>query len=124
MDPTLLAAIIFIVSAWVCYSIGVWGEKLTGKLRLWHLIFFWIGFAADTTGTTLMSRMSGAFQFNIHGISGVAAIALMLVHAGWASAVLARKNQSAILSFHRFSVFVWVVWQIPFLTGVILAMRA
>ena len=124
MDPTLLAAIIFIVSAWVCYSIGVWGEKLTGRLRPWHLVFFWIGFAADTTGTTLMSSLSGAFKFNIHGISGVAAILLMLIHAVWASAVLVRRNRPAILSFHRFSVFVWVVWQIPFLTGVVLAMRA
>lgn len=124
MNPALLSAIVFIVSAWVCYSIGVWGEKFTGRLRPWHLRFFWIGFAADTTGTTLMSRISGAFAFNLHGVSGVGAIALMLVHAVWATAVLVRRNQRAILSFHRFSVFVWVVWQIPFLTGVILAMRA
>ena len=124
MDSTLLSAIGFIVTAWVCYSIGVWGEKLSGRLRRWHLIFFWLGFAADTTGTTLMSRISGTFAFNLHGVSGVAAIVLMLVHAVWASAVLFRSDQSAILSFHRFSVFVWIVWQVPFLTGAILAMRA
>ena len=124
MEPLLLAAIIFIVSAWVCYSVGVWGEKLTGRLRRWHLAFFWIGLVADTTGTTLMSRLSGAFKFNIHGITGVAAIVLMLVHAVWATIVLLRRDDPAILSFHRFSVFVWVIWQVPFLTGVVLAMRA
>ena len=122
MDPLLLTSIILMVSALICYSIGVWSEKLAGRLKAWHLIFFWIGFAADTSGTTLMSRLSGMFTLSVHSITGAAAILLMLAHAVWATVVLIRRDQRAIVGFHRLSIFVWMVWMIPFLTGLILAM--
>ena len=122
MDTLLLTSIILMVSALICYSIGVWSEKLAGRLKTWHLIFFWIGFAADTSGTTLMSRLSGMFTLSVHSITGAAAILLMLAHAVWATVVLIRRDQRAIVGFHRLSIFVWMVWMIPFLTGLILAM--
>ena len=43
MTLTLLFAIVCMILALTCYSIGVWGEKLSGKLKRWHLVFFWIG---------------------------------------------------------------------------------
>ncbi len=122
MDTLLLTSIILMVSALICYSVGVWSEKFAGRLKTWHLIFFWIGFAADTSGTTLMSRLSGMFTLSVHSITGAAAILLMFAHAVWATVVLIRRDQRAILGFHRLSVFVWMVWMIPFLTGLILAM--
>ena len=122
MDTLLLTSIILMVSALICYSIGVWSEKFAGRLKAWHLIFFWIGFAADTSGTTLMSRLSGMFTLSVHSITGAAAILLMFAHAVWATIVLIRRDQRAIVGFHRLSVFVWMVWMIPFLTGLILAM--
>ena len=122
MDPLLLTSIILMVSALICYSIGVWSEKLAGRLKAWHLIFFWIGFAADTSGTTLMSRLSGMFTLSVHSVTGAAAILLMLAHAVWATIVLIRRDQRAIVGFHRLSIFVWMVWMIPFLTGLILAL--
>ena len=122
MDTLLLTSIILMVSALICYSVGVWSEKFAGRLKTWHLIFFWIGFAADTSGTTLMSRLSGMFTLSVHSVTGAAAILLMLAHAVWATIVLIRRDQRAILGFHRLSVFVWMVWMIPFLTGLILAM--
>ncbi len=122
MDPTLLTSIILMVSALLCYSVGVWSEKFAGQLKAWHLIFFWIGFAADTSGTTLMSRISGTFALSVHSITGVTAILLMFAHATWATVVLVRRDQRAIVGFHRLSVFVWIVWMIPFLTGLVLAM--
>jgi uncharacterized repeat protein (TIGR03987 family) len=115
-------AIIFITSALVFYSIGVWGEKIVGRLKAWQLIFFWLGFVCDTTGTTLMTKIAGNFQFNIHGITGLAAIILMIIHAVWATITLVKKNENAIKNFHRFSLVVWFIWLIPFLSGMILAM--
>ena len=123
MTPTLLFAIACMILALTCYSIGVWGEKLSGKLKRWHLVFFWLGLAADTSGTTLMSVISGAFTFSIHGVTGIAAILLMVIHAIWATIVLIRRKERASLSFHKFSIFVWSVWLIPFLTGLVLAMK-
>jgi len=56
-------------SSLIFYTIGVWSEKLQSSLKRWHIIMFWIGLIFDTTGTTLMSKISGdVFQFNFHGI--------------------------------------------------------
>lgn len=115
-------AIVFITSALVFYSIGVWGEKIVGRLKPWQLVFFWLGFVCDTTGTTLMTKIAGNFQFNLHGITGLLAILLMIVHALWATITLVGKNENQLKSFHKFSLAVWFIWLIPYLSGVILAM--
>lgn len=118
----LIISIISMVLALICYSIGVWGERISGRLMKWNLIFFWIGFAFDTTGTTMMSIMSKKFQFDIHGVTGLLAILLMIFHAVWATIVLFNKNEKLISKFHKLSLFVWAVWLIPFITGMLLNM--
>jgi len=47
---------------------------------------------------------------------------LMIIHAIWATITLVRKNENAIKNFHRFSLTVWIIWLIPFLSGMVLAM--
>lgn len=118
----LTMSIITMILALICYSIGVWGEKISGRLSKWNLIFFWIGFIFDTAGTTTMSLMSNGFEFNIHGITGILAIILMLFHAIWATIVLINNNENLIVKFHKFSLFVWIMWLIPFMTGMISSM--
>jgi uncharacterized repeat protein (TIGR03987 family) len=118
----LVYAIVFITLALVFYTIGVWSEKLAGNLRRWHLGFFWLGFACDTTGTTLMEGLAGGWSFGFHSITGTLAILLMLVHAAWGSVVLAKKDQKTAAVFHRFSLTVWLVWLLPYLSGVIVGM--
>ncbi|GJM41528.1 MAG: membrane protein [Ardenticatenaceae bacterium] len=123
MTTTLIAAIIFMVSALTCYTIGVWSEKLAGTLKSWHLAFFWLGFIFDTVGTALMGRIAGSFSINIHSVLGALAILLMLVHALWATIILIRKDEEAAEGFHKFSIIVWVIWLIPFFVGLFIAMR-
>ena len=110
------APMIIISLALVFYSIGVWSERFQGVLKWWHLGFFWVGLVCDTWGTGLMLEMAGGLTFDLHGISGVLAIALMLVHAIWATIVLVRKDEQAIHTFHRFSVIVWIIWLLPYLS--------
>jgi uncharacterized repeat protein (TIGR03987 family) len=110
---------IIISLALVFYTIGVWGERIQGKLKVWHLVFFWLGLVCDTWGTGLMMEMAGGLTFDIHGVTGVIAILLMMVHAIWATIVLIRKDQKAILNFHKFSVVVWFIWLIPYLSPMI-----
>jgi uncharacterized repeat protein (TIGR03987 family) len=43
----------------------------------------------------------------------------MLIHAIWATLVLIRRDETAILKFHRFSLFVWFVWLVPYLSPMI-----
>jgi uncharacterized repeat protein (TIGR03987 family) len=111
MDP--LSSII-ITFALLFYSIGVWGERITGKLKPWYLVFFVLGLICDTWGTGLMLGMAGGMTFDIHGITGLIAIILMLIHAVWALVVLIRKDENAIANFHKFSVGVWFIWLIPY----------
>lgn len=119
----LAAAIVSITSALVFYTIGVWSERIQGELKKWHLIIFWIGFVFDTIGTTLMSKMvNGNFEFNFHGITGILAIVLMLFHALWATIVISKNNQTAKVNFHKFSLLVWIIWLIPFISGAIFGM--
>ena len=88
MSPILMFASLAITGALVLYTIGVFKERADGSLRGPHVVLFWLGLACDTTGTTLMSimaRTSAEAAPAIHGITGLAAILLMLFHAGWAS---------------------------------------
>jgi uncharacterized repeat protein (TIGR03987 family) len=119
-EATLAAALIFL--ALIAYSIGVWSERFAGRLKPWHLIFFWTGLAFDTVGTGIMVEMAEGLTMDLHGVTGVVAILLMAVHAAWATAVLIRRDEKAILSFHRFSVLVWTLWLIPFFSGMFIAM--
>jgi uncharacterized repeat protein (TIGR03987 family) len=122
MPAILIVSIVSISSALVFYTIGVWSEKLAGRLKPWHLILFWLGLVCDTTGTTLMGNIAGKMEFNIHGITGALAILLMLSHALWASIVLVKKEERAIRTFHNFSLFVWLMWLVPYFTGMAGAM--
>jgi uncharacterized repeat protein (TIGR03987 family) len=119
----LIYAITAISMALVFYTIGVWGEKIQGTLKKWHVLIFWIGLFFDTTGTALMGRIAGeGFKFNFHGITGVSAIFLMLFHAVWALYVIVRNDSEIKLKFHRLSIFVWIIWLIPYLSGIFVGM--
>jgi uncharacterized repeat protein (TIGR03987 family) len=115
----LILAIISITLALVLYTIGVWGERIQKILKPWHVIIFWFGFICDTTGTTLMNQMSENTNFlNFHAITGGLAIILMFSHALWATIVLIRNKETLLLNFHKFSLLVWIIWLIPYLSGI------
>lgn len=116
------SATIIITSALIFYSIGVWSERIAGRLKPWHLVFFVLGLICDTWGTGMMFEYVGGMAYDIHGITGLAAILLMLIHAAWALIVLVRKDEKAIQNFHKFSVFVWVIWLIPYFSPMLLGM--
>jgi len=119
-STTLIYAIVFINLACLLYTIGVWAERIQRRLKWWHTYFFVSGLVCDTIGTGAMGMLSGSlFKFSFHGITGNTAILLMLFHAVWAIVVLVKKNETMILKFHRFSVFVWIIWLIPMISGMV-----
>ena len=91
MDGT---ASVVITLALVFYTIGVWSERFAGRLKPWHLVFFWLGLACDTIGTGMMLDFAGGMTFDVHGLTGLLAILLMLVHATWATIVLLRPRRA------------------------------
>ena len=118
----LIYAIIFINLALVLYTIAVWSEKFQGTLKLWHLALFQLGLVCDVTGTLIMENISRnsavvAPGINLHGITGLIAVALMFIHAIWAAIVLFKNNEEMKLNFHKFSIIVWIIWLVPFISG-------
>ena len=127
MSGKLIVAIITITLALVFYTIGVWAEHRSRQLKKSHLIFFWLGLCMDTTGTILMGRIAKQSMFSgklsLHGITGSLAIILMIVHAIWATIVLAKNNEASAKNFHRFSIAVWAIWLVPYILGMVIGMR-
>lgn len=122
MSIQLVIASTAITAALVFYTIGVFGERRSGTLSRVHLGFFWGGLICDATGTTLMSgiaQQSGASGFGVHAVTGVLAIVLMLVHAGWATITYIRQNEKSMKRFHTFSTMVWLVWLVPYIIGML-----
>ena len=119
----IVFAVTAITLALVFYTIGVWSEKVQRSLKKWHLAMFWTGFVFDTTGTTLMSKIAGStFSINFHSMTGLLAILLMAVHAIWATSVLIKGGEVQKRSFHKFSILVWAIWLVPFVSGMIIGM--
>lgn len=114
MDPLALWGIILITGALLFYSIGVWGEFFKKNLLRIHVVFFWSGLLFDTIGTTLMIFMAEGIKLDLHSVSGAMAILLMLGHAIWATIVERSGTVIQKAQFHKYSLFVWLFWLIPF----------
>jgi len=123
MPPLVKTAVMLMFIAFACYTLGVWSAVFSRRLRPWHALLFWLGFSADTAGTELMRQMAGGFRWGFHTATGGLALLLMLLHAVWATTVLVRGNESRLRAFHRTSLIVWLIWLIPFITGLILGAR-
>jgi uncharacterized repeat protein (TIGR03987 family) len=120
--PIVAFAIASILAAAVLYTVAVFAERRAGRLKGWHLALFWAGFVFDTTGTTLMAEIAGGWKVDVHGLLGVTAIALMLVHCVWASVAMVLRQEKVLRQFTRFSVVVWILWMIALVTGFVLAL--
>lgn len=127
MEPLLAAAMAAISLALLFYTLGVFGERRAGMLKGRHLALFWLGFACDTTGTsimTVMAHQASAPQSPVHAVSGLLAISLMLFHAVWASVVIARNDERLRAGFHRLSICVWLFWLVPYGIGMLMGIPA
>lgn len=120
-----VAATVLITLALVFYSLGVWSERIARYLKPWHAAAFWTGFAFDVSGTSLMHLLAeGTFDLrDPHTLTGQIALWLMLIHAVWATRVVLAGSDEARTGFHRYSIFVWLVWLVPYFGGMALAIR-
>jgi uncharacterized repeat protein (TIGR03987 family) len=123
MPKAVWVATIFITLALGFYSGGVWSEKIAGRLKRWHVVLFWLGLVCDTAGTGIMLELAGGFGLDIHGLTGTLAILLMIGHAVWATVVVVRQAERALVNFHRLSLLVWAVWLVPYGTGFFASMH-
>jgi len=119
MTPFMILSTTLITLALVFYSLGVWAERIARYLKGWHVAAFWMGFAFDVSGTWTMTKLAdGPFNLmEIHTLTGQIALWLMLVHAGWATYVVRKKNEKIRIGFHRYSLIVWLIWLVPYFGG-------
>jgi uncharacterized repeat protein (TIGR03987 family) len=124
MSPLTILSTVLITLALVFYSLGVWAERIVRFLKPWHVWAFWTGFLFDVSGTYAMHLMAdGPFDLrDSHTLTGQLALWLMLAHALWASKVVKTGNDEARTGFHRYSLFVWLVWLVPYFGGMYLGM--
>jgi len=128
----LVASIVLITLALVAYTTGVWAEHRSGTLKWWHVIAFGVGLTCDASGTTVMAvtAVSGApthvdrnpLLEGVMATTGTLAIALMALHLGWAIVTMIRNNEATRRRFHQFSLVVWSIWLVPYVTGMLAAM--
>jgi uncharacterized repeat protein (TIGR03987 family) len=125
MSGILIFSFVTITLALIFYSIGVWSERISRYLKLWHVVTFWIGFSFDVTGTLAMHFISDN-PFDLtdpHTLTGQIALWLMLAHATWATMVVRKDHTVLRKNFHRYSLIVWLIWLIPYIGGMILGMQ-
>ena len=117
MPPLLLYAVILFTVALVLYTISVWSERLQRHLKTWHLVVFGLGVVTDAVATWLTIEFVGAIVFTPHAIFGFTSLCLMALHFIWAVAVYAGDRKAGMSQFHRFSLLVWSVWMLSYITG-------
>lgn len=125
MPKFLLISVILITLALIFYSLGVWSEHISRYLKMPHVVAFWIGFTFDVSGTLAMHYISDKpFNLlNLHTLTGQIALWLMFIHAVWATVVLRRGKEKDLMSFHRYSIIVWLIWLIPYFGGMYISMK-
>ena len=125
MTSLLIVSSILITLALIFYSLGVWAERIARFLKGWHVAAFWTGLIFDVSGTWAMSRLSaGPINFlNLHTLTGQIALWLMLIHAIWATVVVWKGSEAARTGFHRYSIFVWLIWLVPYFGGMYMGMK-
>lgn len=131
MSGLVLYGAVLFTFAFVFYSIGIWAEFFVKRLKPWHLAAFFFGVVCDSTATWFMAKYVGGMLLNLHGIVGMLGLGLMVAHFLWAAGVLLWSRRAphspaaerAITSFHRYSVAVWMIWMLAYLSGIYLGLQ-
>ena len=123
MPPLLLYAVLLFTIAMVLYTISVWGGRLQRHLKPWHLTLFAAGVTTDVIATWLTIEFVGSIVFTPHAIFGFISLFLMVLHLIWAIIVYAGDNRAGQKHFHRFSLMVWTVWMISYVTGFVTGLQ-
>jgi uncharacterized repeat protein (TIGR03987 family) len=124
MNTLLILSTILITLALVFYSTGIWAERFAKYLKGWHVAAFWTGFVFDVSGTLAMTRLAN-HSFNLlelHTLTGQIALWLMLIHATWATYVVKKGSVASRMTFHRYSLIVWLIWLVPYFGGMVMGM--
>lgn len=122
MSTLLFVAVILFTIAMALYSISVWAEFRSKYLKPWHVWMFLSGVVVDVLATALTYKAVGGLVFTLHAIMGFISLGLMIIHLIWATVTIIQNTPATLARFHKFSIFVWSMWMISYVSGFALGM--
>ena len=123
MPTIIIIAVISITAALLFYSVAVWWNWANKRLKVRHMILFWLGLATDLLGTAMMAASVETVTYDLHTISGYTALFLMVTVTLGGSYALFVKNERMLTNFHKFGIPIWFVWITSWITGVVLGIQ-
>ncbi len=121
-NKSVLLSILAFTMALLCYTTGVLLEVGSGKMEPWILLIFWLGLAFEICGAIPMFRRSEG-NITFHGIVGAIGLLLIILHNIGASLAVMGEWNVVLKMFPMLSVFVYLIWLVAFLTGMIAGMK-
>lgn len=126
----IIKLIIAITLALLFYSYAIINGKMGDELKVGHVIALWLGVVANVAGVMYMGAIEEISEvgtsstiMNVHGMLGGLATALMLGVSIAATVIYFGKNERRKTNFHRWSLYFWLFWLIPYIVGVIFGMN-
>jgi len=122
MKPVLLAGIIIVQLALLCYTIGIITEQRKRVINLVVITFLTLGVSFDITATAGMIIGSENSPFTLHGLLGYSSLIGMLIDVSLAWRHRLQKGGEAEVSpkLHLYSRYAYAWWVAAYITGAVL----
>lgn len=114
----MLGLELFFFIALILYSVAIWSDRKAMELRPWMISVFALAVALDSLGTVLLcATATDALRVNVHTVTGMASLLIMLAHFLWAFTAYWKSDAASAARFRRWSPWAWGLWMVSFLSG-------
>lgn len=124
MPVAVIVALVALLGALVCYSMGVWGAFRAKTVRSKDVKFLFIGFVFDTLATLGMAVQAKGLDLTplsdlLHTVFAFVAMFAMLAVAITASRALASGDSKTMALVPNWALSGWVLWIAMFVWGLL-----
>lgn len=124
MSPILIAGVIIVNLALVCYGIGIFAEQKSHRVSAATLNWLRLGVVFDITATACMI-LGSSRGLTVHALLGFSSLAAMLVETSLAWRHRAAHGDDLVPSWlHTTSRVAYGWWLVAYVTGAYLVMNA
>ena len=124
MPKIILLSVISICAALLFYTAAVWWNFFTKRLKGAQAVLLALGLVTDIAATSGMAAsVKGEMRWDLHTLSGYTALALMFLVTVVGGYAVLKDNEPLRRRFHTFSLPVWFIWMISWVTGVVLGLQ-
>ena len=122
MKPILIAGIVIVQFALICYGIGVITEQRRHRISRFVITFLTFGIAFDIIATACMIIGSENSPFSLHGILGYSSLVGMLIDVILAWRFYLKSGSSTLVprGLHLYSRYAYLWWVAAYIAGAIM----